>query len=171
MSEALAQAYASASEDDPILECLEFYHSALTETVRIVNDHSPLTAKLETSAPRNANQFVMFTPVRFEMALPSESISSKIPEISVTVGNSSLILSNYIEKIASSFEKIQMVYRYYMQSDLNIPAINPPYSFNVTSVSANSNSVSIRANMNLLNNSKFPKLEYTAKNFRQLVSR
>jgi hypothetical protein len=25
--------------------------------------------------------------------------------------------------------------------------------------------------MNLLNNSKFPKLEYTAKNFRQLVSR
>jgi hypothetical protein len=171
MSEALAQAYASAPEDEIILDALEFYHPNWAVPVRIVNAHSEVRAFLEASAPRNALQEVVFRPVNFSIQLSQESESNRIPDLSITVGNVGLILTEYLEKLASSPVRIELICRRYLSSDLTAPAINPPKIFNVNTASANLQNVTFRASINLLSNSKFPKIEYTAKDFRQLVSR
>ena len=66
LSLAIKEAYASAPSNLVIHHTLEIWHPNFTTPIRVVRDHVDLTAKLESSAPRNASQYVTFVGYAFD---------------------------------------------------------------------------------------------------------
>src|SRR4051812_32366793 len=91
-SEAVARAYATAPEEEIIFETLEFQHPSFESDVRVVNDHSNLTAGLE-----GTGEMVEFTACFFQFTRPEEGISSSMPEVGIRVDNVAKILLPYIK--------------------------------------------------------------------------
>lgn len=177
-SEAIAEAYASAPEDIVIIDTLEFRHPTFKDpqtgaviAIRVVNDHNPLTATLEATAPANASQAVVFQPVRFGFRRPNESDSGSTPEIEITVSNVSRVLIPYLDGAKESREPIHVTYRPYLSNDKTGPHMNPPLTLTLRSVSADMNNVTARAGYGDLINRRFPKVDYTQAKFPGLVAR
>jgi len=104
-SQAIAEAYASAPEDLVIIDTLEFTHPSFKDPVtgalvalRVVNDHKIFTGTLESTAPFDAGQTVVFQPVKFQFTRPSENEGGTTPEIEITVSNVSTILIPYLDE-------------------------------------------------------------------------
>lgn len=176
-SQALAEAYASAPDDEIVLDTLEFRHSLFVDgsgnptAVWVVNDHTELLAYLEAGAVISGGAQVTFQPVRFSFARPSESESGAAPEISVQVDNVARILIPYLDLVKESKELVTLTWRQYLANDLTAPHIDPPVALTVTSVQADMNSVALRAGFADLTNRRFPGREYTARLFPGLVAR
>jgi hypothetical protein len=60
ISDALAEAYASAPSDQVIYHTLEIWHPAFTLPIRIVRDYVALDARIEAGAVRDAGAMVTF---------------------------------------------------------------------------------------------------------------
>lgn len=176
-SEALAAAYASAPETDLAFDTLEFIHPAFLDGngqptgVRVVNAHHTLTARLESTAPRNAGEYVDFSPVRFSFRRPAENESGAAPEVEVTVDNVAKLLIPYLDRVKESRELIKLIWRPYMLSDLTGPHMNPPLQLTMTTVTGGMTSVTGRAGFSDLTNRRFPAREYTARLFPGLTAR
>lgn len=175
-SEALAAAYASAPEDEVVLDTLEFRHPTFIENgqpfaIRVVNDYEQLTATLEAGAPMDAGEQVQFNPVRFTFTRPSESESGAVPEVEVTVDNVARHLIPYLDKAKESRVPIELTWRPYLASDLTGPHMNPPLTLTLRSVSCSMTLVTGRAGFNDLTNRRFPAIEYTAAKFPGLSAR
>ena len=115
-SEALAAAYASAPTDEVILDTLEFRHPAFLDNgtpfgIRVVNDHSDLTATLEADAPLNPGASVLFYGVYFTFTRPSESDSGSVPEVEITVDNVARHLMQYLDAAKESRVPIEVTWR------------------------------------------------------------
>lgn len=176
-SEALAAAYASAPDVEPILDTLEFRHPLFVDddgnptSVFIVHDHDPLIATLEVDAPLFGGEEVTFQPVQFEFSRPAETESSASPEIAISVDNVARVLVPYLDLARDSKELIHVTWRPYLPSDLTTPHMVPPLTLTVTSVSVNMQSVSLKAGFADLTNRRFPSREYTSKLFPGLSAR
>lgn len=176
-SEALAEAYANAPDDEVILDTLEFRHPDFVDgtgsptSVFVVNDHTELLAYLEADAPLHGGEQVTFYPVRFTFTRPSESEQGASPEISVMVDNVARLLMPYLDAAKESREAITITWRQYLASDLTAPHIDPPVTLTVNSVSADMSGVSMRAGFADLTNRRFPAREYTARLFPGLTAR
>lgn len=170
LSQALAEAYASAPDTEIILETLEFRHPLFTATQRIVNDHSELLAFLESDAPLNPGEEVTFVPCYFSVKRQNESDSGRMPEFIITVGNISKVFLE-LNRAKDSRESIQCTYRPYLVSDLTAPHISPPIDLTVNRVTADMAAISIRAGFASLTNRRFPAVEYSAKKFSGLAAR
>jgi hypothetical protein len=175
-SEALAAAYASAPEDEVVLNTLEFRHPTFLEgglpfAIRVVNDHSNLIATLEADAPLEASSEVQFFAVYFQLRRPSESDSGSVPEVEITVDNVARHLMTYLDGAKSSRDPIQVTWRPYLASDLTGPHMNPPLTLSLRSVSCNMTTVTARAGYGDLTNRRFPAIEYTSKKFPGLTAR
>lgn len=175
-SEALAAAYASAPEDEVVLDTLEFRHPTFVDggspfAIRVVNDHSSLTATLEDDAPLNPGATVEFAAVYFAFTRPGESDSGSLPEVEITVDNVARHLMPYLDAAKESREPIQVTWRPYLASDLTGPHMNPPLTLTLRSVSCGMTTVTARAGYGDLTNRRFPAIEYTAKKFPGLSAR
>jgi len=176
-SEALAAAYASAPEDEVVLDTLEFRHPTFLDGngmvfgLRVVNEHNILTAKLEIDAPLNPGTYVDFQPVYFVFTRPAESEGGNSPEIDISVQNVSKYLMNYLDNAKSSRIPIEVTWRPYLISDLTAPHMNPPLTLTLRSVSCNMTTVTGRAGFSDLTNRRFPAIEYTAIKFPGLTVR
>ena len=175
-SEALAAAYASAPEDEVVLDTLEFRHPLFLDNgspfaVRVVNDHSDLTATLEASAPMNPSASVTFKASYFAFTRPAESESGSTPEVEITVQNVSRYLMQYLDSAKESRVPIEVTWRPYLASDLTAPHMNPPLTLTLRSVTCDMMTVSARAGFGDLTNRRFPAIEYTAKKFPGLTAR
>lgn len=164
-STALAEAYASAPDDEVILETLEFTHSSFSTPNRIVNDHDDLDAKLESG------MLVTFKHCYFNIQRGSESDSGRSPELAITISNVSQLIVPDIEKANTTTEPVMVTYRPYLASDLEGPHMSPPLQLAVKSITSDTMTVTIRAGFRSLSNKKFPSIEYTAKNFNGLTAR
>lgn len=176
-SEALAAAYASAPEDEIILDTLEFNHPLFIDGdgqpmgIRVVNDHLPLMATLEADAPLNAGELVEFRCTQFNFRRPSESDSGSLPEIELQIDNAARVLMPYLDIVKNSRDPIKLIWRPYLVSDLSGPHINPPLTLTIRTVGGDMNSLTARAGFTDLMNRRFPASEYTSKKFPGLAAR
>lgn len=175
-SEALAAAYASAPEDEVVLDTLEFRHPSFLDGgvpfgIRVVNDHSDLAATLEADAPLNAGEEVTFYGVYFIFTRPGESDSGSTPEVEITVDNVARHLMQYLDAAKESRVPIQVTWRPYIASDLTAPHMNPPLTLTLRSISCSMSVVTARAGFGDLTNRRFPAIEYTSEKFPGLSAR
>lgn len=175
-SEALAEAYASAPEDEVVLDTLEFRHPTFVDggapfAIRVVNDHDSLEAVLEDDAPLNGGETVTFRAVYFTFTRPPESESGSTPEIEISVSNVARYLLPYIEAAKESRTPIEVTWRPYLASDLTGPHMNPPLTLTLRSVTCDMMTVTARAGFGDLTNRRFPAIEYTSLKFPGLAAR
>lgn len=176
-SEALAAAYASAPEDEVVLDTLEFIHPTFLDLsgnptgIRVVNDNEELQAYLEADAPLNPGALATFSPVYFQFTRPPETDSGSLPEIQLRVDNVSRLLIPYLDTAVQSRVPITMIWRPYLASDLSGPHMSPVLSLTLRSISGDMNSMTARAGFTDLANRRFPWPEYTSKNFPGLSAR
>lgn len=176
-SQALTAAYASVTEDEVILDTLEFRHPAFVDgngdpmAVRVVNDHTSLLAYLEADAPMNPGEEVTYSPVAFRFSRPDESNSDKMPEIQIQVDNAARVLIPYLDLAVTGKDLIYVTWRQYLASDLSTPHMLPPLTMTLKQVSADMNVVTATAGFADLSNRRFPTLEYTRSKFKSLAAR
>lgn len=175
-SEALAEAYASAPEDEIILDTLEFRHPLFVDAgepfgIRVVNDHTELSATLEDDAPLNGGEEVTFQAVYFTLARPSETDSGSTPEIEINVNNVARHLMPYLDAAKESRQPIEVTWRPYLASDVSGPHMNPPLTLTIRSISCDMMNVTARAGFGDLTNRRYPAIEYTSIKFPGLAAR
>ena len=176
-SEALAAAYASAPEDDVLLDTLEFRHPLFLDEagqpfgVRVVNDHAILLATLEDDAPLNGGEEVEFLPVHFQFTRPSETDSGSTPEAQITVDNVARHLVSYLDRAVTSRIPVEVTWRPYIASDLTAPHMVPPITLLMRNVQCGLSTVTARIGYGNLTNMRFPAIEYTARKFPALSAR
>lgn len=175
-SEALAAAYASAPEDEIVFDTIELLHPSFMDagvnvSVRAVNDHTPLLATLEATAPMNPGVEVEFKPIGFRFVRPPETESANLPEVELQVDNVSRILVPYLDQAKESRVPITLIWRPYLLSDLSGPHMDPPLQLTLRSIGGDMSTMTARAGFTDLANRRFPASEYTAKKFPGLVAR
>lgn len=169
-SEALKEAYASESVDDMPINTLEFHHPDFRDdfgnhtSIRIVQDFIPWTLGLESSAPMNPGEMVLFEPIPFNFNEPSFGEDS-VPSITFSVANVSRLLTKHLEEASSKTTPIKMYFRNYTESNTNQPQMNPVIVMTVTSAEAGDLNVTATASLSDVHNWPFPYQKYTPERF------
>lgn len=169
LSAALAEAYASAPSDEVIYHTLEIRHAAFTTPIRVVRDIADLTARLEATAPANPSEMVTFIRFAFDLVRPEVS-SIGIPQCTIELDNVSREILANIELAMTSIEPIEVTYREYLASDLEVPQNDPPMTLEITSISADVFRIKATASFSNIGNNRFPREEYTTERFPGLVA-
>lgn len=168
LSQAIAEAYASAPAD-PIFHTLEFWHPNFTVPLRVVRDNAMLTARLESSAPRNAGEMVDFVGYAFDI-VPPEVTHTALPQMTIEIDNVSRDILAQIDSTMGSPERITVIYRAFLGSALlDGPENDPPLTLTILSISATVFRISATAGFPNLENLRFPGLDYTAEVFPGLI--
>lgn len=169
LSAAIREAYASAPASEIVYHTMELWHPAWSEPVRVVRDWNTLRARLEAGAPRNASQWVDFVPFAFDFSLPDVTAGA-LPEIVVTVDNAGAELVSYLDAAANSADKVELIYRPYLESDLSAPNMNPPLTLYIREIGVDVLRITARAGYTDLGNRKFPNQLYTSERFPGLIA-
>lgn len=171
LDEALKEAYASADVTEVIVSTLELRHPAFSEPIRVVNDFVDVDALLESTAPENAGEVVTFRAFSFELNMP-ELTEEGIPELGIKLDNVSREITNNIELAIGVPEKLEVIYRAYLSSDLTThgPHNNPPTHLTITSIEATALSVEVTASLVDFVNKKFPSEDYDGNRFPGLIA-
>lgn len=175
-SQALAAAYASAPEEEIILDTIELNHPTFSfggvpiddhhaTSIFVVNDHIAFDAVLEDDTA------VTFNPCAFQFTRPEESSASSLPEVQVQIDNVSKILIPFMQNAIQSRIPITMIWRPYLASDPSGPHMLPVLTLTLRSVSADMNSMTAKAGFTDLTNLRFPGKEYKSKQFPGLTVR
>jgi hypothetical protein len=164
LSQALREAYAAAPADTVILHTLEIWHPSFTEPIRVVRDMVDLEARLEAGAARDGGQNVTFIALAFDLDLPPVD-TAPVPEIAITLDNVGQEIVDALEAAAISQDKIEVIYRPYLSTDLEGPQMDPPITLTLAEVEADTLRISGRARMLDAGNKSFPSITYTAQRF------
>ncbi len=170
LTEALAEAYASAPPAVVVLHTVELWHPSWTEAIRLVADFADLTATLEDDAPANAGEAVLFTACPFRFTLPQ--VGEGRQELSIQIDNVSQLLMPLLEGAdLASTTPIRATYRPYLSTDTTAPQMVPPLTLDVVRVTADAMQVTcICAHADFLNR-RFPRRLYTVEEFPGLAPR
>jgi hypothetical protein len=169
LSEALAEAYASAPSDEVIYHTLELRHAAFSTPIRVVRDNADLTARLEATAPEDPGEDVTFVGFAFDLVKPELSATG-IPQCTIEIDNVSREILANIELAMTSITPVEVTYREYLGSDLLGPQNDPPMTLQITSITADVFRVKATASFADIGNRRFPREEYTAERFPGLVA-
>ncbi len=175
-TEALQEAYASAPDNVVILDTLELRHPSFVDemdnpiAVRIVSDHQDLLATLEADAPLNPSEEVTFTALAFECALPEQTDSNSLPEITIAVDNIGSELTSLLDLASTSAAPVEITYRPYLSTDTSAPHMNPVLTLTLRGAEVTPTKVTARATFGDLVNRRFPSLRYTKANFPTLAA-
>lgn len=169
LSQALAEAYASAPSDEVIYHTLEFRHAAFTQPIRVVRDNADFTARLEATAPQNAGEMVTFVGFAFDLVRPEMSATG-VPQCTIEIDNVSREILANIELAMTGIDPIEVTYREYLASDIEGPQNDPPMTMTIASITADVFRVRAVAGFADIGNRRFPREEYTAERFPGLVA-
>lgn len=169
LSQALAEAYASAPSNEVIYHTLEIRHPAFTQPIRVVRDQDDLTAILEATAPVDAGIAVTFVGFAFDLIKPEVSPTG-VPQCVIEIDNVSREILANIELAMSGIDPIEVTYREYLASDLLGPQNDPPMTLTLSGITADVFKVRAVASFPDINNRKFPREDYTAERFPGLVA-
>lgn len=173
-SEALAEA-ANFATDEPILFTLAFYHSKIVDednnqvAIYVVNDFQPLVATLEADAPIDPGGTVTFQPIPMEIILPAENEQKNTGEVQISISNVSRVLMPHLEAATKTMEPILVMARIYLPSDRSAPHEMPPIQVTLKGATATTTSVIATAGFGDIANRRFPKVEYTLRDFPTLA--
>lgn len=165
LSEAYAEAAAAAPIDRVILNTYELTHPTFAEPIRIVNDHAPLTATLETG------ETVEFVACPVEIVAPEESDSGRSPTISVRIDGVSSILAGQLDAAIGTMDRIGIIERIYASDDTSAPAVLPPLRLTLREVSVSEMTVTATAGFDDPINIGFPAKSYTSGEYPGLSAR
>lgn len=161
MTEALAEAYASADTRIKVFETIEISHASLPEPLYFVQDRRPLVATLETS------EEVTFLPLWFNFTLPSAGENGR-QDLSLSIDNINRVVSDFIAEAKNYTTPVAIVYRPYLSTDLSTPQLNPPLRLTLSDVNIGMLEVIGKATFADVVNQKFPKQYYTRDRFPSL---
>jgi len=189
LSEALAEAYASAPTQEVILHTLELNHPSFVTPLRVVNDHQDLMAYtlarkdllLESGGymllesgnvmmlESNTAELVTFVAFSFRFKLPDVT-KTGVPEIEIEIDNVSRDVLTYIDLAANSADKIEVTYRPYLASDLSGPQMDPAITLTLHDVEVDIFAIRGRASYGDYGNRRFPGEWYDAQRFPGLIA-
>lgn len=170
LSAALAEAYASAPVDEVIYHTLELHHAAFAVPIRVVRDRVGLEARLEASAPPDPGAVVSFSAYAFDI-VPPEQTSTGVPQCTIEIDNVSREILVQIRAAAASADKIEVIYRVYLDhSVLDGPENDPPLTMQLKSVSATPLRIRAVAGFPDLLAEAFPRLVYDLDQFPGLLA-
>ena len=164
LSQAIKEAYASAPNTSVAYHTLEIYHPSFTTPIRVVRDFVDLSARLESTAPRDANTYVTFVGYAFDIVLPEVS-STGVPSLQITIDNVARDLMANLELAVTTSTPITVIYRMFLSTDLTGPQNNPPMALTIINISADVFKITATATFGDLVNKKFPKVNYTLETF------
>ena len=174
LSDAIKEAYATAP-GVLIYETVEIYHPSFVDPgdgspapIRVVNDQRSLTAWLEATAPLNPGEEVLFNAYPFQFQKPDMDPQS-LPQVELVIDNISGEIVQNIEIAMQYPEKIWLIYRPYVETDLTVPHINPPMWLWITNINADLFTINIRATYGDIFNKSFPSELYTVERFPGLI--
>ena len=152
MQAAIAEAYASAPLDDGIiLYTLEFLHPTFDTPARVVswpitgNEAERFSLKLEPTAPQDADSFVDFIAVPFDLTKPAQEENAP-GEFTLKLENAGPILSEYLQKAVQQRDPVRMIFREYLKHIPEYPQL--VYTdFSIARASVKSGSVEGTASM------------------------
>jgi hypothetical protein len=164
-SEALAEAYASATAGDPALTTLELHHPAFSVPARVVSDTRDLLATLEATAPVDPSTQVTFTALPFRAAPPEQSDSGAPAPVQIEIDNISLDLADLLLQARDSFEPVQVYVREYLPSDTSAPHILPVLVMEMSDIALDVQSATAQLSFGNLTNMRWPAHLYTRERF------
>lgn len=163
-SEAIAEAYASATAGDPVLLTLEVSHPAFSEPARVVNDFRDLTATLEATAPYNPSTAVLFSAVPFRYTKPeqtAESANAGAPAaVGIEIDNVSGYIAELLIQAKESMEPVTVIEREYLPSDTSAPHVVPVTVMTMSNIVIGVETVRANLSFGDLTNRKFPAKVY-----------
>lgn len=119
---ALAEAYASATQDTIVLITVEFNHPAFSQPARVARWSAAaptperFSCKLEDNAPYNPGQVVEFIGLPFEVQFPDKS-DRDVGEFQFKVQGAGFELDADLEAAALSGGKITAIVRIYIKGE------------------------------------------------------
>lgn len=124
--QARAEAMASAPIGVIVYATLEIWHptfivSGAPAPIRVVNAPADLVARLESDAPRDPAQEVVFLASAFRILLPQIG-ESAIGNGTIEASNISRKLSSMLDNIDTVVEPVQLIFREYLSSDVSEPS-------------------------------------------------
>lgn len=185
LSQALAEAYASAPTEDVILHTLELNHPSFTQPLRVVNNHQDFEAILvnddilledDSFLLTEAGDGIIaqatsvtFAAFSFRFKLPDVQ-KTGMPEIEIEIDNVSREILAYIDQAANSADLIEVIYRPYLASDPTTPQMDPPIVLTMHDVDADIFAIRGRASFGDYGNRRFPNQWYDAQRFPGLIA-
>lgn len=176
VSDALAEAYALAPGDEIVLHTLEVRHPAFVDadgnpdSIWVVANSENVTATIEESAPIRGGEAVTFVGLPFAFRLPPVEPGAT-PEIELQIDNVDRRIVENLDLAVSDGNKIVVVYRPFLASDLTQPQMDPPPAFDLSDVRVDIMKVTARARTSIDLRGAFPRRLYTAREFPGLVGR
>lgn len=171
ISDAYAEAAAYAPTHRAMLETISLSHASFDATVRIVNDHADLQARLESSDEDVLGTLVTYTALPISTQWPEESDNGQAPAFRITVDGVSGILAQQLDKALSTLDPVYMTVRLYASDDLDAPANDPPLRLVLTSCSLSDTRVTATATYGDPANRGFPGKDYTRAEYPGLAAR
>jgi len=173
-SQAVAEAYASATAGEPLAVTLEIWHPLWTIPIRVVSDLRDLTATLESTAPRNASTAVLFSAVPFRYTRAEQSAdpaNNGAPSaMQLEIDNVSGEITEALLLAKESNEPLTIIEREYLRSDTTAPHVLPVTTATLSNVSVGVDVARASVSFGNLTNRKFPTLTYTAERFPMLAA-
>lgn len=165
LSEAYAEAVASAPVDRMIFFTYELTHPTFAERILIVNDFKPITATLEDGTT------VDFVACPVQATPPEEGDNSEMPKINIRIDGVSAIVASQLDAAVKTMDRIGIVERQYVSDDLSAPAVMPPLRLTLRDVEVTETTVNVTAAFDDPINRGFPAKDYTAKEYPGLAAR
>jgi hypothetical protein len=137
--------------------------------LRVVRDKADLLATLESTAPENPSEEVLFIQFAFDLELPDVTAGSS-PELLLTIDNVNRDILTYIDIAANSQDLIEVTYRPYLLTDTSAPYMNPPLTMAVKEVDADIFRVTARCGFGNFANRPFPNQTYDQQRFAGLLT-
>jgi hypothetical protein len=170
ISEAIAEAYASANVGDPVLLTLELQHPDFVDadgeptSAWIVNDHRDLVATDEDANERT------FIGVPFRYVKPEQTDSGAPQAPTVEIDNVSLEVTRLLMLARGSDSPVVVIEREYLPSDTSAPHVLPPTVLELGPPTITAETVSAPLLFGGLTNRRWPARTYTAEDFPGLAA-
>ena len=163
----LEELFASNMRDRDYYLTIELLHSAFRDaddnptSWRFVTGFSELTAGLELTAPLNAGELVVFSPMAFSLDVPMANAQGRY-ELALTIDGASGEIVRQLELQAeANREQVKMILREYTSTDLSEPEPGSLQEFTVLDPSCTPVRVQARAIFSDPVNQLHPNQNYT----------
>ena len=171
LSEAEAEAAATAPIDRVMLDCMEFWHPAFTEAARVVNDKRDFTGTLEATAPRNAGETVTWKAVGVTVVWPSETDDAAAPRAQLQVDGVSSVLTEQLDLASDTLDPVTLILRRYASDDPSGPSRLPVLTLELSDVTVTEQRVTATCIYGDPASRRFPARAYTRARYPGLAAR
>jgi len=153
-TEKLRRVFASAPAEEVIIETLQLSHSRFSRVWYLSANVSAFDATLETGAVAH------FQPLPFSVKLPnSDAQGGQL--LNISIANAGQEMVSEIEAAATApNERIEVVYRVYLDSDKSMPQ-NLPVRLSLDQIAMSDEAIAAQAGRSDVLNFKFPSQIYT----------